>query len=162
MYRCLAQFPADGTPARVWTKDNGLPSREVLALGQDRDGNLWLGTADQGTFKLAAGGILTYSSGDEIGMDVVISVGETLRGELYIAGNMESGPFRIGFRRGGFCRTTPVNGGLRAVKGYAGIPVWTARRSLPKRRPRRFTPRAMACPAMKWSGCMRTAAGISG
>src|ERR1017187_7150277 len=61
MYRCLAQFPADGAPVRLWTKDNGLPSRGALSLGQDRDGNLWLGTDDLGAFKLAAGGILTYS-----------------------------------------------------------------------------------------------------
>ena len=44
IYRCLAQFPADGAPVRVWTKDNGLPRNGALSLGQDRDGNLWIGT----------------------------------------------------------------------------------------------------------------------
>src|ERR1017187_9129009 len=94
----LAQFPADGTPARGWTKNNGLPSHGALALAQDRDGNLWLGTDDLGAFKLAAGGILTYSTEDGIGMESVISVAETLRGEFYIAGRTDSASFRIGFR----------------------------------------------------------------
>ena len=109
MYQYLAQFPADGASARVWTKDNGLPSRGALALGQDRDGNLWLGTDDLGVFKLAAGGILTYSTEDGIGMDAVISIVETLRGELYIGGRKElRRSFRIGFRSGdGFHAIAP-------------------------------------------------------
>jgi len=98
MYRGLAQFPPDGSPVQVWTKDNGLPSRGVGSLGQDRDGNLWLGTGDEGAFKLAARGILTFSTKDGIGMDAVISVAETLSGELYIAGRLESEGFRIGIR----------------------------------------------------------------
>jgi ligand-binding sensor domain-containing protein len=108
MFKCLAQFPADGAPARVWTKDNGLPSHGALSLAQDRDGNLWLGTDDLGAFKLAAGGILTYSAEDGIGMDSVISVAETLRGEFYIAGRTDSGAFRVGFRSGdGFHAIAP-------------------------------------------------------
>ena len=108
LYRSLAQYPADGAPPRLWTKENGLPSRGVGSLGQDRDGNLWMGTGDLGVFKLAAGGILTYSAEDGIGMDGVISVGETRRGELYIAGRLESEGFRIGVRSGdGFHAITP-------------------------------------------------------
>ena len=52
----------------MWTKDNGIPSRGVASLGQDRDGNLWLGTDEAGAFKLAAGGNLTYSTEDGIGV----------------------------------------------------------------------------------------------
>ena len=100
MFRCLAQFPADGAPVRVWTQDNGLPSRGVGSLGQDRDGNLWLGTGDEGAFKLAAGGILTYTAADGIGMEAVISIAETRRGELYIAGRLEMEGFRIAVRSG--------------------------------------------------------------
>jgi ligand-binding sensor domain-containing protein len=100
MYRCLAQFPADGGPVRVWNKDNGLPSRGIGALAQDRNGNLWLGTGDQGAFKLAAGGVLTYSINDGIGVDGVISIAETIRGDLYISGRLESDGFRIATRSG--------------------------------------------------------------
>ncbi|HEV3201929.1 MAG TPA: two-component regulator propeller domain-containing protein [Bryobacteraceae bacterium] len=108
MYQYLAQFPADGAPARVWTKNSGLPSKGAFSLGQDRDGNLWLGTDDLGAFKLAAGGNLTYSTGDGIGMDGVISVAETLRGELFMAGSKESGGFPVGFRSGaGFRAVAP-------------------------------------------------------
>ena len=108
MYRYLAQFPAGEAPARVWAKENGLPSRGVGTLGQDRDGNLWLGTGDVGAFKLAAGGNLTYSAADGIGMDAVISVAETLSGELYLAGRQESEGFRIAIRSGdGFRALAP-------------------------------------------------------
>jgi ligand-binding sensor domain-containing protein/signal transduction histidine kinase len=100
IYRCLAQFPADGTPVRLWTKDNGLPSRGVGALAQDRDGNLWMGTGDQGVFKLAARGILTFSISDGIGGDAVISMAETRRGNLYVGARLESEGFRIGVRSG--------------------------------------------------------------
>jgi len=108
MFRCLAQFPADGAPVRVWTKDNGLPNLGVGALAQDRDGNLWMGTGDQGAFKLVAGDILTYSTKDGIGVDAVISVAETLRGQLYISGRIVSEGFRIGIRSGdGFQSFSP-------------------------------------------------------
>src|SRR5580700_934861 len=100
IYRCLAQFSADGALVKLWTKENGLPSRGIGTLGQDRDGNLWMGTGDEGAFKLAAGGILTYSKKDGIGSDGVISVAETLRGELYIGGRLESEGFRIAFPSG--------------------------------------------------------------
>ncbi len=100
MYRYLAEFPADGAPVRVWTGSNGLPSRGVGALGEDRDGNLWMGTGDMGAFKLAAGGNLTYSMSDGIGADGVISIGETRRGQLYIAGRLEAEGFRIAARSG--------------------------------------------------------------
>src|ERR1051326_2973134 len=108
MFGCLAQFPADGALVRVWTKDNGLYSRGALSLGQDRDGNLWMGTDDLGAFKLT-GGILSYSTQDGIGMDTVISVAETLRGELYISGRKESAfGISIGFRSGnGFHAIAP-------------------------------------------------------
>src|SRR5260370_1181436 len=80
----------------------------ALSLGQDRDGNLWMGTDDIGAFKLAAGGILTYSTEDGIEVDSVISVAQTLRGELYIGCRTESGGVRIGFRSGnGFHAIVP-------------------------------------------------------
>jgi ligand-binding sensor domain-containing protein len=100
LFRCLAQFPADGSPVRLWAKDNGLPSRGATSLGQDRDGNLWMGTDDMGAFKLASAGILSYSAQDGVGMDSVNSIAETLRGQLYLGGNEESGVFRIGFLPG--------------------------------------------------------------
>ena len=148
MYRCLAQFPGGRAPVRVWTKDNGCPATGALALGQDRDGNLWLGTDDLGAFKLAAGGILTYSTEDGIGMDSRDLGRRDARGELYIAGRTDSAGFRRrGFARAivfmqsrpafprkstyfgwrprtkSFYRITPANGGWRLIRGYAGIPV---------------------------------------
>ena len=63
---------------------------------------------DEGAFKLAAGGILTYSADDGIGMEAVISIAETRRGELYIAGRLEMEGFHVGFRSGdGFRAIAP-------------------------------------------------------
>ena len=157
------------SPYKWWTKENGLPSRGIGALGQDRDGNLWMGTGDQGVFKLVPGGILTYSAEDGIGMDGVISIAETLRGELYFAGRLESEGFRIGIRSAdGFRAIAPRvpakvyyfgwrparvilqdhtgEWWLASSRSYAVIPGWKARRCLPKQRPKQFTPNAMACP----------------
>src|ERR1051326_1519696 len=58
LYQYLAQFPGDETPFHVWTEHNGLPLRRILSVGQDRNGNIWLGTDDLGAYKLAAGGAL--------------------------------------------------------------------------------------------------------
>ena len=98
IYRCLVQFPANGGPGRVWNGDNGLSSRGMGVLGQDRDGNMWMGTGDEGALKLATGGCLTYFARNGIGMDGVISMAETRRGDLYLAGRMESEGFRIAIR----------------------------------------------------------------
>ena len=80
IYRCLAQFPADGGPARIWNGDNGLPScgksAPLAKIGMAICGwerATWAG------LKLATGGVLTYSAGNGIGVDGVISVGETVR-----------------------------------------------------------------------------------
>jgi ligand-binding sensor domain-containing protein/signal transduction histidine kinase len=100
IYRCLVQFPANGGPGRVWNGDNGLSSRGVGTMGQDRDGNIWMGTGDEGALKLATGGVLTYSDRNGIGMDAVISIAETRRGSLYLAGRKESEGFHIAVRTG--------------------------------------------------------------
>ena len=34
----MGKASKDGSPVRLWTKNNGLPSRGVESLGQDRDG----------------------------------------------------------------------------------------------------------------------------
>ena len=65
-------FPRMERPSACGPKTTDCPAAGALSLGQDRDGNLWLGTNDLGAFKLAAGGILTYSTEDGIGIDAVI------------------------------------------------------------------------------------------
>jgi ligand-binding sensor domain-containing protein/signal transduction histidine kinase len=98
MFQHLAQFPASGTPVRVWGKEHGLP-RTILALGQDRDGNLWLGTDDLGAVKQTAGGLLTYTEADGLESNVY-SIAETRGGELYAAGHPPLGGLRINVRQG--------------------------------------------------------------
>lgn len=120
MYRYLAQFPEDGTAVRLWSKDNGLPSRGVGSLAEDRDGNLWMGTADQGVLKLATGGILTYSTTDGLGGDAIISIAETMRGDLYVAGRRESHGFRIATASG----ATSSGNAFHAIAPRTARTVW--------------------------------------
>src|ERR1022692_3787784 len=47
LYRSLAQYPADGAPPRLWTKENGPPSRGGGSLGQDREGSRFLEISGQ-------------------------------------------------------------------------------------------------------------------
>jgi ligand-binding sensor domain-containing protein/signal transduction histidine kinase len=89
MYRWLGQFPSDGGPLRIWDKKNGLAEYGVMSIGEDRDGNLWLGTSDMGVMKLSSSGFETYSQ--EEGISAVTSISETLRGDLYAAAYQPNG-----------------------------------------------------------------------
>ena len=99
MYQYLAQFPAGGRPAHLWSKQDGIPRHGPTAIGQDHDGNLWLGSADTGIARLAASGFLTYGL-DELAGAVVKSVSETREGELYTGGQTEAGKLAVRVRSG--------------------------------------------------------------
>ena len=93
MYEALARFPEDEGPVRVWNGNSGLAQKSVMAVGEDRDGNLWLGTDDLGAWKLPAEDFLTYSTADGLGSDVVIAIGATVRGELFVTARIDHSVF---------------------------------------------------------------------
>ena len=71
MYQHLALFPANGEPPRMWRRNYGLLEAEwcrLTALGQDRDGNLWVSTDDVGVLRLAHGGSVTCYRMERSGM----------------------------------------------------------------------------------------------
>src|SRR5262249_55095014 len=64
MFLHLARFQQSGGSAQVWGKNAGLPEYGVISIAEDRDQNLWLGTADTGVFKLSRGGFTSYFRDD--------------------------------------------------------------------------------------------------
>ncbi len=89
MFRALARFPHDGAPLQVWNGNDDLPGRSTMSIGEDRDGNVWLGTDDLGVVKLAGDGFLSFSQRDGMGATSVIGISETQGGVLYSVGRYD-------------------------------------------------------------------------
>ncbi|MFN2598541.1 MAG: two-component regulator propeller domain-containing protein [Pyrinomonadaceae bacterium] len=68
----------------TYTAENGL-NGELGALGEDRDGNLWLGTSS-GALKLTRHGLTTYGRPDGIAQPRINSIAEDRTGTLYVVG----------------------------------------------------------------------------
>ena len=101
MFRALAQFPHDGGPVRVWKRNDGLPGKSIISIAEDHDGNLWLGTDDLGTVKLAGDGFVSFSQRDGIGGNTVSVISETPRGVLYMVGRYDDqGHLSLSARQG--------------------------------------------------------------
>jgi signal transduction histidine kinase/DNA-binding response OmpR family regulator/ligand-binding sensor domain-containing protein len=72
----------DGNPTRQTEKD-GLLSNWVLALGQDRDGNLWLGS-DRGVTRFDGRSYVHHTSVGEVPIGAVSSLVPDARGGLWV------------------------------------------------------------------------------
>ena len=109
MYGCLGYFRPTGRQPVRGPKRTACPAGVCCRWARTGTGNLWLGTDDLGAFKLVDSGILTYAEGEGIGGHAIYSVAETLRGDLFVGGNQESGPFHVGERVGkGFRMVSPL------------------------------------------------------
>jgi signal transduction histidine kinase/ligand-binding sensor domain-containing protein len=76
----------DGPGLRTYTRRNGLPADELVALAEDRDGNLWVGTRSHGLMRLARDGFLTYAAAGETEGPEVGEIFEDSRSHLYVWG----------------------------------------------------------------------------
>jgi PAS domain S-box-containing protein len=77
----------DGQRFRRYTKAQGLLDNAILALTEDRVGNMWLG-ANSGLMRLARRGFVTYQEASGLGHQEVISFFEDAAGRLHaISGN---------------------------------------------------------------------------
>ena len=80
---------------RVYTTAQGLSDNNILALAEDRDGNLWIGTAGGGVCKLAGELIVSFTRTEGLPNHSVIQVVEDHQGRIYAsvqnAGLMEIG-----------------------------------------------------------------------
>jgi PAS domain S-box-containing protein len=66
-----------------YAKASGL-SDSILALAEDRSGNLWLGTTSEGAMKLARNGFTSYSQADGLGDGRIASIFEDRAGQLCV------------------------------------------------------------------------------
>jgi PAS domain S-box-containing protein len=57
---------------------------QAISIGEDRDGNLWLGTYGNGAIRIALQGFTTYDTKDSLG-SVIGSVFESHTGDLYVS-----------------------------------------------------------------------------
>jgi len=71
-----------GRQFRSYTSANGII--DVIALGEDRDRSLWMGTETNGAMKIAANGFTTYGYADGLGGNRVGGISKDRAGELCV------------------------------------------------------------------------------
>jgi ligand-binding sensor domain-containing protein len=69
---------------RVFAEPHGLTYREVQSLGEDRNGNLWLGMQNGGAIKFARSGITAFGTAD--GFQWASSIFRDRGGSLFVIG----------------------------------------------------------------------------
>ena len=77
-----AEAARGGQHFRNYTTLNGLSSRYVRALAEDRDANLWIGTDSGGAMKLVRSGFTTYTEADGLAAEGIDAILEDRAGEL--------------------------------------------------------------------------------
>src|SRR5262245_62120721 len=66
---------------RSFTSTQGLSHNNVEAIAEDRDGNLWLGSANGGAMKIARNGFNTFSRNDGLGAGEIASLFQDAKGQ---------------------------------------------------------------------------------
>jgi ligand-binding sensor domain-containing protein/two-component sensor histidine kinase len=78
----LPSVDKEGRQFRGYSISNGITN--VGSLGEDRDGNLWIGTETNGAMKIAANGFVSYSEADGLGATRVGGIMQLRTGELCV------------------------------------------------------------------------------
>ena len=81
----------DGQQFRTYASGNGI--NDVLSGGEDRDGNLWIGSGTNGVMKIAANGFTTYSERDGLGGARIGAILENRAGELFVISTLDGHTF---------------------------------------------------------------------
>ena len=76
----LTQF--DGERFRAFTRAQGI--NRVIALAEDREGNIWFGTLADGALRLARNGFSAYTEADGLASATIRGVFESRAGDLYV------------------------------------------------------------------------------
>jgi signal transduction histidine kinase/ligand-binding sensor domain-containing protein len=79
----LAQF--DGERFRAFTRGQGIT--RVIALAEDREGNIWFGTLADGARRLARNGFSAYTEADGLASATIRGVFESRTGDLFVVSN---------------------------------------------------------------------------
>jgi hypothetical protein len=111
----------------------------VIALAEDREGNIWFGTLADGARRLARHGFSAYTEADGL-------ASATIRGSMR--------PFQF--------QTARASGGSRAAPDSTGSPKWRTCGTSGAFGPRRFTRPGTDWPVTMCSRCSRIVEGICG
>ncbi len=71
-------------PFVTYDKQNGFPSNEVIALYEDRDGAVWLGTRHHGLFSFSNEQFTPFGKREGLLSNTVTAIGEDRRGRLWV------------------------------------------------------------------------------
>ncbi|MGA8594637.1 MAG: two-component regulator propeller domain-containing protein [Bryobacteraceae bacterium] len=72
-------------PINVYSKEQGLPDRNVYPIYQSRDGSLWIGTWSGGLCRFRNGKCTTYTTADGLASNRVNAIYEDRDGMLWVA-----------------------------------------------------------------------------
>lgn len=78
----VTEISADRTTTRSYTAAEGLPALGIFSLGEDRDGNLWMGSDDGGVMRLGHDGFRRFDTRDGLASTCVDSLFENRDGQL--------------------------------------------------------------------------------
>ncbi|MBW7996470.1 MAG: AAA domain-containing protein [Candidatus Glassbacteria bacterium] len=73
----------DGEKWRVYTTENGLPSNNINAVFEDREGNIWVGTYGGGVSRLSGLAFTTYTTADGLAGNSIAPVLEDAEGNIW-------------------------------------------------------------------------------
>jgi hypothetical protein len=131
----------------VFSKEDGLPDRNIYPIYQDRTGSIWIGTWDAGLVRLSGGKPTTFSIADGLLSRRINSISEDREGALWVATpaglqKMRKGRFELvrteGLEDRGegepFTKTVRAHCGLERAKAWsaakAGVGVSSRRRTV--------------------------------
>jgi ligand-binding sensor domain-containing protein/signal transduction histidine kinase len=69
----------------LYTTAEGLSGNNLIALHEDHDGNLWVGTRDEGVNKLSGETIVTFTRTGRLPQETIFKVFEDRRGHIYVS-----------------------------------------------------------------------------
>jgi ligand-binding sensor domain-containing protein len=75
-------YEFDGKHWHRYSKGNGLTHDAIQTVFEDRDANLWIGSASAGVMKIGHSGITTFDERDGFTLDGIYSIFETRSGQL--------------------------------------------------------------------------------
>jgi signal transduction histidine kinase/ligand-binding sensor domain-containing protein len=105
----------DGQMLRAYSPRQGLSSDPVIAIGEDRDRHLWLGTMTSGAMRLARAGATAFGEADGLTRGEIHSIVRDRTGEFYA---VSAGPWIHHFDGERFTRVRPNVGSAESAGWY--------------------------------------------
>ncbi len=105
----------DGRVLRPYSPRQGLSNDPVIAIGEDRDRHLWLGTMTSGAMRLARSGATAFGESDGLMRGEIHSIVRDRNGEFYA---VTAGPWIHHFDGERFSRVRPNIGSAESAGWY--------------------------------------------